>query len=89
MDPHGQALTRKQGGVPISSGELILQNGRHSGSSRPLGVPLTFIGRASGCDIRLNVEGVDPLHCLLVQVPRGWRCAIWIAARGPSSMAKM
>ncbi len=47
-------------------GELILQNGRQAGARRPLGMPTTFIGRNAGCEMRLNVDGVDPLHCLLV-----------------------
>ncbi len=47
-------------------GELILQNGRQAGARRPLGLPTTFIGRNPGCEMRLNVDGVDPLHCLLV-----------------------
>src|SRR5262249_11784704 len=54
-----------------AAGELIVQTGRQSGARRPLTVPLTFIGRAAGCDVRLNAEGVAPLHCLLVQGPTG------------------
>src|SRR5262249_5606784 len=30
-----------------------------------------LIGRAAGCDVRLNVEGVQPLHCILAQGPAG------------------
>jgi pSer/pThr/pTyr-binding forkhead associated (FHA) protein len=71
MEPNGLPSTRKHGGPQASSAELILQNGRHGGTSRPLGMPLTFIGRAAGCDVRLNVEGIDPLHCLLAQGPEG------------------
>jgi hypothetical protein len=52
--------------VLAAPGELVLQNGRQAGVRRPLGMPTTFIGRTQGCDIRLNVEGVDPMHCLLV-----------------------
>jgi chromosome segregation ATPase len=55
----------------VGSGELVLQNGRQAGTRRPLGIPTTFIGRNPGCDVRLNVEGVDPLHCLLVFGPDG------------------
>lgn len=47
-------------------GELVLQNGRQAGARRPLGAVTTFIGRAPNCDVRLNVDGVEPLHCLLV-----------------------
>src|SRR5947209_6107387 len=52
-------------------GELVVQNGRLSGARRPLNVGLTMIGRAEGCDVRLNVEGVSPLHCVLVHTPAG------------------
>src|SRR5262245_58348867 len=52
-------------------GELIVQNGRLAGTRRPLNVPVTFIGRDAGCDIRLNVDGVAPLHCLLAFGPTG------------------
>ena len=71
MEPMGQPLPRKSAAAPTSGGDLILQNGRQSGSVRTLGVPLTFLGRAARCEIRLNVKGVDPLHCLLVQGPEG------------------
>ncbi|MSQ96525.1 MAG: FHA domain-containing protein [Gemmataceae bacterium] len=53
------------------AGELVLQNGRQAGTRRPLGAPATFIGRNQGCDIRLNVDGVDPLHCVLIPSPDG------------------
>ena len=52
-------------------GELVLQNGRQAGTRRPLGMPTTFIGRGPGCDMRLNVDGVDSLHCVLVVSPDG------------------
>ncbi len=52
-------------------GELVLQNGRQAGARRPLGAPTTFIGRSQDCDVRLNVEGVDPMHCLLVVADAG------------------
>src|SRR5882724_11554841 len=55
-----------------ATGELIVQVGRQAGTRRPLNAPLTFIGRAPGCDLRLNVEGVSPLHCLIVQSPTGF-----------------
>lgn len=50
-------------GLPLA--ELIVQNGRLKGTSRPLAAPLTLIGRAAGCEMRLNVEGVGALHCAL------------------------
>jgi pSer/pThr/pTyr-binding forkhead associated (FHA) protein len=56
----------------VPQGELIVQNGRLAGTRRLLTVPLTLLGRAAGCDVRLNVEGVQPLHCALVRGPEGW-----------------
>jgi len=46
--------------------ELIICNGRQKGSRRPLDQPLLVIGRAAGCDLRLNVDGVSALHCAIV-----------------------
>lgn len=48
-----------------AAGELVVLNGRQSGTRRALGVPTTFIGRAPRCDVRLNVEGVEAFHCVL------------------------
>jgi hypothetical protein len=48
-----------------AAGELVVLNGRQSGTRRALGVPTTFLGRAPECDLRLNVEGVEPFHCVL------------------------
>jgi len=53
------------------AGVLIVQNGRQAGARRPLGVLTTFVGRAPNCDVRLNVDGVAALHCLLVDTPHG------------------
>jgi chromosome segregation ATPase len=49
-----------------SPGELVLQNGRLSGARRPLAAPLTLIGHADGCHIRLSLPGVSAFHCALV-----------------------
>jgi hypothetical protein len=56
---------------PGAPGELVVQNGRLSGARRPLSMPMTLIGRSSGCDIRLNVEGVSGLHCAIFDDPLG------------------
>ena len=53
------------------AGELVLQNGRQAGARRALAMPATFIGRGQACDIRLNVDGVDSMHCVLVLTPEG------------------
>ena len=52
-------------------GELVVLNGRHAGAKRPLAGPLTLIGRASGCDIRLQMEGVAGRHCVLARTAEG------------------
>ena len=57
--------------VPAPPGEIILHNGRLSGTRRSLNRPATVIGRAEGCDIRLNADGVCPVHCLLIAGPEG------------------
>jgi pSer/pThr/pTyr-binding forkhead associated (FHA) protein len=50
---------------------LVVQNGRQSGAHRALTAPLTLIGRAADCDVRLNVEEVEDHHCLLFHGPTG------------------
>ncbi len=52
-------------------GYLIVLTGNHSGRRLPLKSPLTFVGRAGGCDVRLNGKNVDELHCLLAHSPAG------------------
>jgi hypothetical protein len=51
---------------------LVVQNGRLSGARRALRGPLTLIGREPGCDVRLNLDGVDPLHCAILHGPAGF-----------------
>jgi chromosome segregation ATPase len=51
---------------PAQVGELVVQNGRLQGARRALANPLTLIGRAEGCDVRVNVDQVSPLHCAIV-----------------------
>ena len=68
MEPSQDLSARAEVSAPA---ELIVQNGRLKGSSKPLHPPLVLIGRAEGCDIRLNVDGVRPLHCVLVHSPKG------------------
>jgi hypothetical protein len=57
--------------LQIAPGELIVQNGRLSGVRTPLRSPVTVVGQAQGCDVRLDVDGVSPLHCLLLHGPSG------------------
>jgi Inner membrane component of T3SS, cytoplasmic domain len=53
------------------SGELVVQNGRHAGTRRPLRSPLTLIGRTSECDVRLVSDAVAALHCALFPTAAG------------------
>jgi pSer/pThr/pTyr-binding forkhead associated (FHA) protein len=48
-------------------GALVLANGVR----RPLTAPFAVVGRAPGCEVRLNAPAVNPLHCALVRVPGG------------------
>lgn len=64
------------------TGELVLQNGHKAGTRQPLNTPATFIGREQGCDVRLNVDGIDPLHCLLITGVDGVRIRDLNSAHG-------
>jgi chromosome segregation ATPase len=66
MEP--SPLPAEAGPAPV---ELIVQNGRLRGSCHPLQQPFTLVGRAAGCDVRLNSPGVSPLHCALVLSVQG------------------
>ena len=50
---------------------LVVVNGRQTGARQPLAGPLTLLGRAADCDVRLNVKSVQPHHAVLVQGPDG------------------
>src|SRR5262249_55288269 len=51
--------------------ELILQNGRLSGTRTPLSSPVTTVGRSEGCDLPLNVESTASCQCVLAREPAG------------------
>lgn len=57
---------------PTMLGELIVQNGRLSGTRRALVSPLTLIGRDPACEFHVNVDGVKPLHCAIVHGRAGF-----------------
>lgn len=57
--------------TPAVRAELVVQTGRLKGARRPLPSPLTLIGRAAGCDVRLNADGVAATQCLLVHGEHG------------------
>jgi pSer/pThr/pTyr-binding forkhead associated (FHA) protein len=54
-------------------GELVVHNGRLAGVRRSLTTRPILIGQGEHCDIRLNVEEVEPLHCLLFHTLEGFR----------------
>jgi chromosome segregation ATPase len=56
---------------PCAWGELVVHNGRLSGTRRPLTTPVTTVGRAESCDVRLNVDSIQPFHCVLASGPTG------------------
>lgn len=56
---------------PAPAGELVAQNGRLAGARRLLSDPLTLIGQAAACDVRLNVDSVAPFQCAILQGPAG------------------
>ncbi len=71
--PHGCSRQRPPTGAPNSSSAvLVVVSGRQSGARGPLTGPLTLIGRAPDCEVRLNVKGVQPHHAMLVQGPDGF-----------------
>jgi hypothetical protein len=65
------AINTVPGDGDAPPGELIVQNGRQAGARRPIVTPITLLGRAQGCDLRLNVEDVHPLHCALIPSSNG------------------
>src|ERR687884_1432588 len=50
---------------------LVVQTGRGAGACHPLRSPVTLVGRAAGCDVRVEAQAVRPLHCLLAPGPDG------------------
>jgi hypothetical protein len=57
---------------PSPTGELVVLNGRQSGTRCPLVIPLTLLGRGDDCDVRLGGDAIRPWHCALVYGPGGW-----------------
>ena len=45
--------------------ELIVDSGRKQGMRRPLNKPITIIGSTKGCDVRLDVPNVRPIHWMI------------------------
>jgi pSer/pThr/pTyr-binding forkhead associated (FHA) protein len=68
----GPSSPRRKGPALAPAGELVIQNSRLKGTRRSLGVPLTFLGRAPNCDLRLDTAGVGSLHCLIAHGPGGF-----------------
>ena len=72
MDQNSDPLPSRQADEPASAwAALVVQNGRLSGARKTLTAPITTIGRAESCDLRLNAESVHPVHCVLAFGPTG------------------
>src|SRR5439155_325859 len=61
----------------VLSGGLVVRNGKQRGARLPLRHPVTVIGSAAGCDVRLTAEGVGPVHCAIVFTPTGLVLRSW------------
>ncbi len=59
------------------AGELVVRNGKKAGTRVPLVLPVTVIGRAVGCDVKLTAAGVADLHCLIAVTPAGPVLRAW------------
>ena len=69
MEQRSDALPDRQTDNSASAwAELVVHNGRLSGTRKVLSAPITTIGRAENCDLRLNA--VD-LHPLVLQLDGG------------------
>jgi chromosome segregation ATPase len=62
---------------PAAVGGLVVRNGKHRGTRVPLKLPVTVIGRGEGCDVRLQAEGIAPLHCVIAVTPAGPTVRAW------------
>jgi hypothetical protein len=51
--------------APPSFGELVVLNGHQAGLRQPLTSPVTLLGQADHCDVRLEADGVCGVHCIL------------------------
>lgn len=59
--------------IPIANrAELVLQNTRQSGTRIPIDGFAVLMGRSSKCDVQLDVDGIQPLHCILIDGPEGF-----------------
>lgn len=54
-----------------SAGELIIEDGPQSGLARALIGPVTCIGRAEWCDLRVDAAGVSAWHCVVARTDSG------------------
>ena len=53
------------------AGELIVRNGPDRGVCRSLLVPITLVGSAESCDLRILDETVRAVHCAVSVTPDG------------------
>ena len=62
---------------PSVAGELVVQNGKRRGTRVALTVPVTLIGAAERCDVRVQGPAVADVHCLISITPAGPALRSW------------
>src|SRR6516225_4327125 len=78
MEPGDQSRAPRQA-APV---ELLVLNGRQKGARRSLDGAMTLLGRDPDCDLRLNVEEVEPFHCAIAGGPDEVKLRDLNSARG-------
>jgi hypothetical protein len=63
--------------MDLPTGELVVRNGKRKGARLPLRAPVTVIGSADGCDVKLTADGLGPVHCAVVLAPDGVALRSW------------
>jgi pSer/pThr/pTyr-binding forkhead associated (FHA) protein len=58
---------------PTLRAELVVHTGPLAGTRRLLAGPLTFLGRSAAADLRVDLDGVNPLHCLIAHNADGFQ----------------
>ncbi|MGF1583272.1 MAG: FHA domain-containing protein [Gemmataceae bacterium] len=61
------STTRKTSSGSAKQAALVIQNGRLRGTRRSFGYPTTFLGSGASSDVRLSVDGISPLHSVVIQ----------------------
>jgi chromosome segregation ATPase len=64
--------SRRKRSALAPAAELLIESGPLKGTRRALDIPLTCLGRGPACDLRLDADGVSPLHCAIAHGPGGF-----------------